>query len=97
MGSGTNKAEFRSKVVSGRRISVVIRSLVNAKGLQFECAKVVPLLMYGSETMAWKKKERSSIMDVQMNNLIGLLGVKGMAKVLNARIRELCGMKKGVD
>ena len=37
-----------------------IRSLVNTRGLQLECARVlhksllVPTLMYGSETMLWK-------------------------------------------
>ena len=39
------------------------------------CAKVlyesllVPVLPYGSETMIWKEKERSSIRAVQMDNL----------------------------
>ena len=40
-------------------------SLVNARGLQLECARVlhesllVPVLMYDSETMIWKEKKRS--------------------------------------
>ena len=33
---------------------------------------LVPVLMYGSETMLWKK-ERSRIRDVQLENLKGLL------------------------
>ena len=43
------------KVVSGRRVAGAIRSLVNAKDLQLECAIVlyetlfVPVLIYGSE------------------------------------------------
>ena len=47
--------------------------------MQFECARVLPetlfvlVLMYGSETMLWKEKERSRIRDVQMDNLRGLL------------------------
>ena len=42
---------------SGRRVAGAIRSLVNARDFQLECAKVlheiffVPVLMYGSETM----------------------------------------------
>ena len=43
--------------MSGRRVGGVIRSLVDAKSFQLECARVlhesllVPVLMYGSETM----------------------------------------------
>ena len=52
-----------------------IMSLDNAMSLQLECARVflksllVPVLMYGSETMIWRKKERSRIRAVQRNNL----------------------------
>ena len=50
------------KVASGRRIAGVIRSLVNVRGLQLQCARVlhetllVPVLMYGRETVIWKNK-----------------------------------------
>ena len=46
--------------------------------------------------MIWKEKERSRIMAVQMDILRGLLGIRRMDKVLNARIRELSGVTKGV-
>ena len=55
--SGTDVAECRRKVVRGRRVAGAIRSLVNARGLQLECARVlhetllVYVLLYGSETM----------------------------------------------
>ena len=48
--------------------------------------------MYDSETMLWKEKERSRLRAVQMDNLRGLLGISP-----NGRIRELCGVKKGMD
>ena len=32
-----------------------------------------------------------------MDNLRGLPGIRGMDKVTNARIRQLCGVTKGVD
>ena len=58
------------------RIAEGIRSLVNVRGFQLECAMVlhesllVPVLMYGSETMVWtEEKERSRIRAVQMDNL----------------------------
>ena len=60
-------AECSGKVASGRRVSGVIRSIVNARDLQIECARVlhetmlVPVLMYGSETMLWKEKERYKV------------------------------------
>ena len=47
--------------------------------------------------MLWKEKERSRIRAVQMDNLRGLLGIRRMDRVLNAWIRELCGVKKGLD
>ena len=48
--------------------------------MQLEYARVlhetllVPVPMYGSETMLWKEKERSRIRAVQMDKLRGLLG-----------------------
>ena len=86
-----------------RRNEGVISSLVNARDLQIEYAKVlhktllVPVLMYDSETMLWKLKGRSRIRAVQMDNLSGLLGIRRMDRVPNARIRQFCGVTKGVD
>ena len=54
------------------------------------------LFLYMAETMLWKK-EISRIRDVQMDNLRGLLGIRRMDRVLNAWIRKLCGVKKGLD
>ena len=75
--SGTDGTECNRKVASGRRVAGGIWSLVNARDLQLECARVlheallIPVLMYGSETLLWKEKERSRIRVVQMNNLRG--------------------------
>ena len=72
-----------------------IRSLVNARDLQLEYARVlhetllVPLLMYGSETMLRKEKERSRIRTIQMDNLRGLLGNRRMDRVPHVQIRVL--------
>ena len=63
--------------MSGRRVAGAIRSLVNIRDFQLECARVlhetllVPVLMYGSETMLWKENDRSSIRVVKMNNQRG--------------------------
>ena len=80
--SGTDRAECSRKVASEGRVARAIRSLVNVKNLQFECARVlfeillVPVLTYDSKTMLWKEKERSRIRAVQMGNLRGLLGIR---------------------
>ena len=58
---------------------------------------IVPVLMYGSETMMWKEKERSRIRAIQMDNLRGLLGIKRMDKIPNSLLRELCRMMNLVD
>ena len=48
-------------MASGRRVVGAIRSLVNARDLHLEGVRVlhetllVPVLMYGSETMSWKE------------------------------------------
>ena len=55
------------------------------------------VLIYGSETMIWKEKERSKIRAVQMDNLRCLLDIMKINKVPNAWIRELCGVTKEVD
>ena len=39
-----------------------------------------------------EEKERS-----RMDNLRGLLSIRRMDEVLNPRIRQLCGLMKGVD
>ena len=71
------------KVASGRRIAGAIRSLVNARDLQLACARIlhetllIPVLVYGSETMLWKE-ERSRIRALQMDNLRELLGIRRM-------------------
>ena len=44
-----------------------------------------------------KEKESFRIRGVQMDNLIGLLSIRRMGRVPNARIREVCGVTKGVD
>ena len=57
----------------------------------------MPVLLYGSETMIWKEKERSRIRAVEIDNLRSLLDIRRMDKVLNEQIRQLCGVMKGVD
>ena len=55
--SGSDDVECRRKIVSGRKVEGTIRFLVNDRGLQLECVRVlhegllVPVLLYGSETM----------------------------------------------
>ena len=85
--AGTDGAECSRKVANGRRGASAIRSLVDARDLQIECARVlheallVPVLTYGSVTMLWKEKERSRIRVVQ---------------ILGGWIRELYEVMKGV-
>ena len=88
--SGTDGVEFSRKVPSGKRVTGAIRSLVNVRDFQLQCARVlhksllIPVLMYGSETMLRKKKERARIKALQVDNLKGLLGIRRMDRVPNA-------------
>ena len=41
--------------------------------------------------------ERSRVRVVQMDNLRGLLGIRKMDRIQNAQVRELCGVRKGLD
>ena len=72
--SGTDEAECSRKVASGRRVASDIRSLVNVRSLELECARVlhesllVPILTYGSVKIIGRE-ERSRIRAVQMDNL----------------------------
>ena len=52
--------------------------------------------MYGSEIRLWREKERSRVRAVQMDNLRAVQGIRWMDRFPNARIRELCGVKKGI-
>ena len=91
--SGRDEAKCSKKVVIGRSLAGAIKSLVNARDMQLECARVlhqtllVSLLTYGSETKLWKEEEKTRIRALQMNNLRGLLGIRRMDKVLNAQVR----------
>ena len=87
--SSTHEAECGRNMAIRRRAAGTIRPRVNARGLQFECFRVLPILMYCSETMIRKEKERSRIRAVQMGNLKGLVGIRIMDKVPNAWIKEL--------
>ena len=80
---GTDEEECRRKVASGR---IVLYDPL-----------LVPVFMYGSETMIWKENEKCRIISLQMDNLKGLQGIRRMDKVPNARIKELCGVTKGMD
>ena len=95
--------KYSRKVMSGKRFASAFRSLGNAQSFQLEFAKVlyesllIPVLMYVSETMIWRKKEKFKIWVVWMNNFRGLLGIRRMDKVLNAQIRQLCRVMEGVN
>ena len=54
------------------------------------------VLLCGSETMIYRKKERSRIGAVKIDNIKGLLGIWRINRVPNEWIRELC-LVKGVD
>ena len=89
--SGTTGAECSFKVLNGKRVAGAIRSLVNARDLQLQYARVlhetllVPLLMYGNETILWKEEERSRIRAVHMDNLRGLLCIRRIDRVRNVQ------------
>ena len=57
---------------------------------------LVPILMYGSETMLRRERERSRVRAVQNDNFRGLLGIRRIDRVPNARIRKLCRVTKEV-
>ena len=81
------------KVLSVRKVTGAIRSLVSAWSLRLELARVlsefllVPVLMYGSETMVWKEDERSRIRAVQSDNFRDLLSMSRTGRIPNARVR----------
>ena len=75
--SNIDGVKCRRRVESGMKVAGAIIYLVNDESLQFDCAKilhktlVVPVLLCGSEAMACRKKERSRIRGVRMDNLKG--------------------------
>ena len=100
--SGTNGAECSRMVTSGRRVAGAIKSLVNVRNLQLDCARVLHetllcLFLCMVVRQLWKEKEKSRVKTLQMDNFRGLLGIRRMDRVLNIRIRELCGVKMGLD
>ena len=57
--------QCRRKVVSEKKVAGAIKFLVYSRCSQFECDTVLYeallVLMYGSGTMVWKKRERFRI------------------------------------
>ena len=76
--SDTDEADCLRKVASGRKVTGVIRSVVKARSLELECARVlpdsllVPVLTLGSATILWKEEQSSRIGVLKMDNLRGL-------------------------
>ena len=68
-------------VPSGKKVECAIWYVVNSWSLQVECARMlheallVPLLLYSSERIIWREKERSRNRFEQMDRLRGLLGI----------------------
>ena len=58
---------------------------------------LVPVLLYGSSTMVWREIERSMIGVVEMDNISGLLCIRRMDRVPNARLRDLCRVREEVN
>ena len=92
--------ECSRKVTSGSGVADAIKSLVDARSLHLECARVlhesllVPIFTYVTER---KEKERFRIRAVKMNNFSSLRGIRRMDKFRNTQIRKLCGLTKGVN
>ena len=63
--------------------------------LQLGCAGLlpgillVPVLMYKSEAMVWREKERARIRAIQMDNFRGLLGIRRINRMLNGWVGEV--------
>ena len=61
----TNQVLMRQSVVGG--LQVLLGLWLILRSLQLECARIlhksllVPVLTYGTETIMWRKKERSRI------------------------------------
>ena len=100
---GIDGANYCRKVVGRRKLVCAIRYLVIAKSLHLECVRVIyeallePILLYGSNKMVCREKEKSRIRTVQLDNIRDLLGIRRTDRVSNARIRKLCEGKKGMD
>ena len=93
--SSTDDAEGHRKVANGRKVAGASRSLVNDMGLQLLYARVLhslsmPVLIYGTETVIQKEKERTRIRAVQMDNLKGLSGIRRMDEVLIESVNIIC-------
>ena len=53
--------------------------------------------MYGSEKMLQRHLKKLWIKAEQLDSLSGLLGIKKIDRIPNARVREFGIVKKGVD
>ena len=55
------------------------------------------ILLYGSETIIGREKERPRIIAAWIDSLKGLLSIRRVDRVTNAQIRKIWGVIKRVD
>ena len=55
------------------------------------------LFLWMTVGQLWREKERFRVRAVQMDTLRRWLGIRRMDRIPNTRIRELSGVKKGLD
>ena len=77
---------LQSRVERQQKVWGQIKFSANSRNLQFECARILhqellmSALIYESETIVWRKKERFIIRPIQMDNLRYLLGIRRRAE-----------------
>ena len=93
--SDTDGAECSRKVASGRRVAGAIRLMLGICSFSVleSCMKRCLCLFL---CMAVRQRYGRKKGDLELG-LRGLLGIRRMDRVLNAWIRELCKVKKGLD
>ena len=95
--------EINHRVLQGRTVAYVAGNMVKKHNLSLESARALyesllaPTILYGSETLYMKEQEKSRVRAIEMDYLRKIVGVRRTDKVRNTMVREICGVKAGVD
>ncbi|GBP36258.1 hypothetical protein EVAR_85506_1 [Eumeta japonica] len=65
---------------------------VKKRGMKVNIGFLIPMLMFGSESWVWEKKNKNRINAVEMRSLHSMGGVSRKNRYKNSDVREQCGL-----
>ncbi|GBP31200.1 Piezo-type mechanosensitive ion channel component [Eumeta japonica] len=99
---GKYDRDIERRVNTENKVNGALLAIMNSKSisrqarLAIHTGVLIPMLMYGSESWVWQKKNESRINAVELRSLHTIYGVSRKDRCRNNDVKERCGLKKYV-